>query len=50
MFNIFSTWFLNDIYLPHTDMKEFTILCKCLPFRISLLAGWTPRGITIKEE
>ena len=32
MFNIYSTWFLNDIYFPHTDLKYFTILCKCLPF------------------
>lgn len=49
MFNIYSTWFLNDIYLPHTNLKCFTILCKSFPFRISLLARWTPWGITVKR-
>lgn len=50
MFNSNSTWFLNDIYLPDTNLKLFTILCKYLPFGISLLAGWTPRGITGKKN
>lgn len=46
----YSTWFLNDIHLSHTDLKCFSILCKSLPFRISLLARWTPGGITVKSE